>query len=116
MCCTSGLEVLALTLVLPGEEARLERMTGAGRISLGRPGLTEQGARVEEVRLGRRALSGLHAAPFGGELTRRMAPHNAAMPVALASCPGASAFAVERAGCDLIRSPDIVSAAFFRRP
>src|SRR5450756_1125683 len=33
-----------------------------------------------------------------GSIARRMAPHNAARPVALASCPSASAFAVERVG------------------
>jgi hypothetical protein len=80
-----GPQVLALALVLPGEEALLpdigeavtavellgpllERVPGAGRVGIGRGRLAEHPAEVAEVGLGRGALAGRHTAPFRGEL------------------------------------------------
>jgi hypothetical protein len=80
-----GLEVLALALVLPGEEALLpdvgeaitsvellgallEGVPGAGRVGIGRGGLAQHPAQVAEVGLGRRPFAGGNAAPLRGEL------------------------------------------------
>ena len=83
-----GLEVLALALVLPGEEAALpdvgeavaaaqllrallERVPGAVGVGVGGGGLAQDAAQVDEVGLRRRALGGGDAAPLRGELAGR---------------------------------------------
>jgi hypothetical protein len=79
------LQVLALALVLPGEEALLpdvreavtavellgpllERVPLTGGVGIGGTGLAEDAAQIEEVALGGRPLPGRHAAPLRGEL------------------------------------------------